>query len=185
MGDQRRIAIVLGNLGALSQELQDYAAARSYYQESLALARTLKDSLAEARTTANLASLAFAQNDFLGARAYHLAALDIMIRIDAKYDALWCLVNHANCEQKLGNDDLALRIVGTVEEHQRVLELNFPDYHAKVLAEVIETSTQVVGEREAAVLRYEGKQMSLAEILALLKNQTNLVNDKILARAKV
>lgn len=185
MGDQRRIAIMLGNLGALSQELEDYEVARSYYQESLALARMLKDSSAEATTTANLASLAFAQNDFLGTRAYHLSALDIMIRIDAKYDALWCLVNHANCEQKLGNDDLALRIAGTIEEHQRVLELNFPDYHAKVLAEVIETSTQVLGESEAEVLRYEGKQMSLAELLDLLKSQTNAVNDKVIARAKV
>jgi predicted ATPase len=183
MGDQRRIAIMLGNLGALSQELEDYEVARSYYQESLAIARVLKDSSAEATTSANLASLAFEQNDLLGARTNHLSALDIMIRIDAKYDALWCLVIHANGEQKLGNNDLALKIAGAVEEHQKTLELNFPDYHAKVLSEVIETSTQVLGESEAELLRYEGKQMSLAEVLALLKNQTNLVNDKVLARA--
>jgi predicted ATPase len=183
MGDQRRIAIMLGNLGALSQELEDYEVARSYYQESLAIARVLKDSSAEATTSANLASLAFEQNDLLGARTNHLSALDIMIRIDAKYDALWCLVIHANGEQKLGNNDMALKIAGAVEEHQKTLELNFPDYHAKVLSEVIETSTQVLGEREAEVLRYEGKQMSLTEVLALLKAQANIGDDKVLARA--
>jgi tetratricopeptide (TPR) repeat protein len=181
MGDQRRIAIMLGNLGGLSQEFKDFGAARRYYQESLALARVLKDSSAEATTTANLANLAFEQGDLLSARGYFLAALDIMIPLSAHYDALWCFIDQAKVEETLGNFDVALKIAGVVEEHQKRLELNFPDYHVKILAEVIETATQVVGENEAAVLRFEGQKLSLPELLALLKLQTNLVNVTVLA----
>jgi hypothetical protein len=151
----------------------------------LAISRGLKDVFLEATTLENLATLAAVQGDFLTARTHHLAALTILVAVDTKYDALWCLVNCARVEQKLGNSLVALKVIGATEEHLARLTLEFPEHHTKVLSEVAETATKVVDESEATWLRDQGRTLSLADILELLKAQTDPVKNRVLARAEV
>ncbi len=170
--DQRGTARALVNLGALTQELGDYGAARNHYHESLSIARWLKAADQEAIVMENLASLAELQDDLPGALEYHIAALEIMVRLENWHEALWSLINCARALQRLGSFAALLRIAGATEAHLGRLNMSFPDYHMRVLTEAVEVSTRAVGETTATALQREGSKVSLLEILALIKQQS-------------
>lgn len=104
--------------------------------------------------------------------AHHIAALEIMVRLENWHDALWTLVNCTHVERRLGHFAGALRIAGAVEAQLSALKIGLPNYHMTVLTEAVEASTRAVGEGEAAVFQREGRTLSLVEALDLIKQES-------------
>jgi tetratricopeptide (TPR) repeat protein len=70
-GPTRARADALNGAGNLADHQGDYAAARAFYEESLAIRRTLGDRRGLARSLGNLGILAARDGDYEGARALH------------------------------------------------------------------------------------------------------------------
>ena len=65
----------LGNLGLVAQNQGDYATAKAYLEQALALFRQLGNRLGEANHLSNLGLVVFAQGDYRGAKIYLEQAL--------------------------------------------------------------------------------------------------------------
>jgi len=77
LGDQRRIAAQLGNLGNVEHEEGDESAARAHHEQCLAVMRELNDRWGIAGALNNLGNVVNAQGDFAAARGFYEECLVI------------------------------------------------------------------------------------------------------------
>jgi predicted ATPase len=176
LGDPQRIALSLSNLGAISEELEDFTTAEQYYQQSLDLARTIGDKSFEAISLHNLAGCFIrTQGDAETIRAYFTQSFALFLELDTKHDALWCLSNMTMFESDFKHYALALQLAGIITEQTAVLGISFPEYHLNRISEKLQEATEILGEAAALRLQNEGRKMSLAEVLGLLKEHVKNV----------
>ena len=82
VGDIRCLAFALNGLGNIANQLRhDYASARAYFEESLALNRTLPDGGRSHSNLGNLASVSYQQGDYPASQSYATAALALSRRL--------------------------------------------------------------------------------------------------------
>jgi tetratricopeptide (TPR) repeat protein len=98
--------------GYVQDQLGQYAAARSYYQEALALAETLHHAQGEAKTRRNLATLLAQQGDFSEAEAHWQAASRHFERIENLTSLASIKVNQAFIYNLAGQPQAALTPAG-------------------------------------------------------------------------
>jgi two-component system NarL family sensor kinase len=76
--DKRIIMMGFGRLGSNYKRQQQYASAINFHVKSLAIAQEIKDSLASAKTLANIGNIYFEQNEKMRALEYYNEALALL-----------------------------------------------------------------------------------------------------------
>ena len=83
-------------MGYVAEEMREYAQARDYYQQSLAIFIEFKDRYSQAKTYHCLSTLAEAQEDYTEARVNLQTALEIYIEYKDEY---WGNIARENLER--------------------------------------------------------------------------------------
>jgi predicted ATPase/transcriptional regulator with XRE-family HTH domain len=91
LGDQRRVAILLNDLGEMALNRGDTQRAMTLHREALALARTLGDQRAIAQLLIGLGMASRVAGDLEAATSYLGESLEICQRLDDRHRAAWAL----------------------------------------------------------------------------------------------
>ena len=91
LGDEKEIALALGNLGIIAYRQGDYEAARSLSEESLGMLRKLGDKRGVAADLNNLANVAFDQRDYEKAHQLFSESRDIWQFLSDQRGLSWAL----------------------------------------------------------------------------------------------
>lgn len=131
LGDQRRIASALNDLGALAVYEGDYATAGRLMRESLEIKQTIGDPWLIAKALGNAALVAGYDGDHAGAYALHRDSLTLFEQLDEPMGAAIELGNLAHTAMHLGRLDEALE--RQLECLRLVHEIGDPDGSAESL----------------------------------------------------
>jgi predicted ATPase/class 3 adenylate cyclase len=114
-------ATVLNHAGALAFRQGEYEAARSYYEESLAIRRVLGDRPGVAGSLNNLGLVAQDQGDYEASRSFHEESLSIMRELGNREGISHSLINLGMLVHAMGHYTLARSLLQEALEIQRQL----------------------------------------------------------------
>jgi ATP/maltotriose-dependent transcriptional regulator MalT len=106
-GDQRAIAIALGNVGAVSYFQGDLEAAERHWGEALGIITALGDLRMEAITTNNLGAMASERGEFERAEQLLTRTLELQRDLKSQRDLPFTLINLGEVARGLGDTTLA------------------------------------------------------------------------------
>jgi Tfp pilus assembly protein PilF len=115
LGNQRGLAYSLNNLGDVAREQGDYAAARTWYAESLALVRELGNQRGIAYSLHNLGLVASDLGDFATARTFYAQSLLIRVELGNKRSLSNSLEDFATLACVQDQASRAARVWGAAE----------------------------------------------------------------------
>ncbi|MBF6593943.1 MAG: tetratricopeptide repeat protein [Thermaceae bacterium] len=115
-------ARALNGVGVIAKDQGDFAAAKVYLEESLALHGELGSRSPRAVTLNNLGVLAYQQNDYLTAQEYYRQSLSILRELDNPGGVAYVLQNLGNLAHDLGEYALARQYKEESLEISRQLE---------------------------------------------------------------
>ncbi len=107
IGDQRGIANVYGNIGAIHQELGNFDQTLEMYQKSVEIKKQIGDEPNLAQTYCNMGVLYNTMGDTEQSLAYYHKALNIMERIGDRHNAARTYFNLGNLYSNQGDRDQA------------------------------------------------------------------------------
>ena len=110
LGDTQGVAVSLNALAVLSRDQGKVAAARSLFEESLALWRELGDQRAVARALSNLANVVKMEGDFPRVRSLYVECLSIFKELGDRTGVAWALDYQGDVAREQG-DFSAARIL--------------------------------------------------------------------------
>ena len=157
--------MTLGNLGILTFEDGDYAAARPLLEESLALARAVGNPLHIAIRLNNLGNVALLQADYAAARRLHAEGLDLRRELGDQWGIAVSLIGLGGAAIGAGDPQRGTRLLGAaaaqLETIGAVLEADdrIPYEHG------IAAAQQHLDPTEFAVAWAAGRALPLAQAL--------------------
>lgn len=83
------------SVGLLATWMSDFAAARGFFGQALALSKTLGAELVEARILSGLAAVLQSQNELKTARTLAAESQALFEKVGTDYDLAWCNLTHA------------------------------------------------------------------------------------------
>jgi predicted ATPase/class 3 adenylate cyclase/Tfp pilus assembly protein PilF len=121
LGNQRRVATLLGNLGLVAYEQGDFVSTRARHEESLAIMRELGNQSGIAAALNNLAGVAHHEGDFTSARSLLEQALSIKRELGDRERIANSLGNLANVALDQGDFSSARALYAECLEIMREL----------------------------------------------------------------
>lgn len=110
LGDDRGVAMVLNAMGSNANLLNDWTAARAYYEQAVAACRALGDRSTTAGTLSNLADVVSAQGDHALARTLLEEALSLFRELEDWRGIGWSLNHLGDAARDRGDLDEAGRM---------------------------------------------------------------------------
>jgi hypothetical protein len=165
VGDRWLIAQVLHLLGLAAHIAAEYATARAYYEQSLALRRALGDLEGIARSTHFLGLVAYRESDFAAARALYRNALTVHRELNHPQGLLILLGEFTALAAALQQPARAARLAGAsamVSASSQVVAIPLAE---AVLQEGVEQARRALGEAAFAAAWAEGRALSLEEAI--------------------
>ncbi len=156
-----RLNLALGELGEVSRQQQQWAAARRYYTQSIAISRRIGDQFSELDMQFNLARLAEAQGQYATARA---AAEQVLARAVAAQQVLLVPLAQALLARLLLRQGQAAQAIAYATRSQQASQqLRLPTGVREASAVLVQAYTQRRDYRQAlaALRRYDAASDSL------------------------
>lgn len=108
LGDQKGLAIILGNIGTVFYEMGNYPQAQDYILKSLKLAETLDDQISISRALNNLGNVNYDQKNIETALDYYQRSLEIKEKLGLKSSLPFVHNNIGLIHSEMRNHDLAI-----------------------------------------------------------------------------
>jgi predicted ATPase/DNA-binding SARP family transcriptional activator len=162
-------ARTLNNLGYLAQSQGQSAEARAFYEASLAIKRELADRFGICGTLQGLADVALAQGYHAEAAALMRESVALARELDARtllVDALYALTSLAHT---LGDLEVSVRALGAMEQAREEMSYPLSPVDQEGYARNQIALREILGPEAYAVVKAEGRSLSLEQALALLE----------------
>lgn len=173
-------AAILGNLANLAIYQEDYAAARAFQRQSLAMerllvveatgARGVKPALPRSRgitiSLFGLGSVALEQGHPARARARYQAALARFQEAENQWEAIMCLDALGSVMSREGQPGAAARLVGAAEARRLAMDTRMPDNQMAEYRALLEALYEAMDPAALRAALDDGRNSLFADIVA-------------------
>jgi len=165
VGDRQHLTMPLNTLGLVALRQGDYAAARTYFEEALSVARETGDKKFSADALAQLGTVALHVGDYRQSTALYQQSLALIWTLGYRENIVEDLVGLAAVASLLGQPEQAARLLGAVEVLREASNIRLSPLRRAEHDRTVAGIRAQLDEVAFAEAWKEGRAMPLDEVL--------------------